>query len=569
MSQNEQGISEETIAWSSDSGDSPVRDLTGSTLGDFQVIRLLGRGGMGHVYLATQLSLDRLVALKVLHPRFLSKPAYLSRFEAEATAVAKLNHPNIVHVYTLGHVDQVRFIAMEYVEGTNLRDYINKKGALDLPLAMSIMRQSGQAIGAAGEVGLIHRDIKPENLLITRKGRVKVADFGLCRDLGSDRFHVTQPGITMGTPLYMSPEQAQGKPLDHRSDLYSLGVTFYHMLTGLPPFRAESAVALALKHVQEPPLRPSVHRPEIPVELENLVLKLMAKNPADRYQSAAEFLADLAKIRGTLLTVPNGIVGDDPAAAVARREEASVARGIAGLPQDSSVIPALLLGLSRFLTNPWTLVMAMGLFLAIGGALGWSLRPSGLPAADASQVVPGLGIEPRWSSIPRQDGPEEQYMFAQFRVAPDDLAPAWMAVPGYFSHSAEMVSRAYVQFARLLYRQRDLDRLTALINEISNWAGAKTSDKHLVEIIQSSVKLLSKDVDGVIEGMTRVAQLGDSTRYEPGLLEFSVEIVADAAKLASQSGTSASESKTKLLLETQLRLTRALRQVRMDQWAGR
>ena len=188
-----------------------------------------------------------------MHPRLLSKPAYLARFEAEATAVAKLTHPNIVHVYTLVTVGPVRFIAMEYVEGTNLREYIVRKGALDLPLALSIMRQAGQAIGAAGEVGLIHRDIKPENLLLTRKGRVKVADFGLCRDLGADRLHVTQPGTTMGTPLYMSPEQAQGQPLDHRSDLYSLGVTFYHMLTGEPPFRADSAVALALKHVNENP----------------------------------------------------------------------------------------------------------------------------------------------------------------------------------------------------------------------------------------------------------------------------------------------------------------------------
>ena len=256
MSQQDQGTTEETLAWSSDSTEAPVRDLTGTTLGDFQVKRLLGRGGMGQVYLATQISLNRPVALKVLHPRLLSKPAYLSRFEAEATAVAKLNHPNIVHVYTLGCVDQVRFIAMEYVEGTNLREYIDKKGALDLPLALSIMRQAGQAIGAAGEVGLIHRDIKPENLLLTRKGRVKVADFGLCRDLGSDRLHVTQPGITMGTPLYMSPEQAQGHALDHRSDLYSLGVTFYHMLTGEPPFRADSAVALALKHVNEQPVEP-------------------------------------------------------------------------------------------------------------------------------------------------------------------------------------------------------------------------------------------------------------------------------------------------------------------------
>ena len=141
MSRHEQGTTAETPAWSSDSTESPVRDLTGATLGDFEVKRLLGRGGMGQVYLATQTSLNRPVALKVLHPHYLSNPIYLSRFEAEATAVAKLNHPNIVHVYTLGYVDGVRFIAMEYVEGTNLREYINKKGALDLPLALSIMRR--------------------------------------------------------------------------------------------------------------------------------------------------------------------------------------------------------------------------------------------------------------------------------------------------------------------------------------------------------------------------------------------------------------------------------------------
>src|SRR5262245_31582429 len=223
---------DDTAAWTSGgrggSRDVAARDLTGKTLGDFQVERMLGRGGMGEVYLARQISLNRPVALKVLRTDMLSNPTYLGRFEAEATAVAKLNHPNIVHVYTLGCVDQVRFIAMEYVEGTNLREYIHKKGAIDLPLALSIMRQAGQAIGVAGEIGLIHRDIKPENLLLTRRGRVKVADFGLCRDMGAERVNVTQTGITVGTPLYMSPEQAQGRMLDHRSDLYSLGVTFYH-----------------------------------------------------------------------------------------------------------------------------------------------------------------------------------------------------------------------------------------------------------------------------------------------------------------------------------------------------
>ena len=132
----------------------------------------------------------------------------MTRFRTEATAVAKLNHANIVHVYTVGCIDQIQFIAMEYVEGTNLRDYILKKGAMELSLALSIMRQTAQAMGAAGEVGLIHRDVKPENILLTRKGKVKVADFGLCRDLGNENVHVTQSGVTMGTPLYISPEHA-------------------------------------------------------------------------------------------------------------------------------------------------------------------------------------------------------------------------------------------------------------------------------------------------------------------------------------------------------------------------
>ena len=292
--------SSENTAWAGDGDPHPHRDLTGVTLGDFQVEKLLGQGGMGDVYVATQLSLNRPVALKVLRSNYASNPTYLARLRSEATAVAKLNHPNIVHVYTLGCVDQINFIAMEYVQGTNLREYFIKKGALDLPLAFSIMRQTGQAVGAAGEVGLVHRDIKPENILITKKGRVKVADFGLCRDQESGSAHLTQHGSTMGTPLYMSPEQAQGHVTDHRSDLYSMGVTFYHMLAGVPPFHADTPLALALKQVREMPRSMLIHRPDLPAELDQLVLKLMAKSPEDRYQSAALMLADLAKIRDTL-----------------------------------------------------------------------------------------------------------------------------------------------------------------------------------------------------------------------------------------------------------------------------
>ncbi len=176
-----------------------------------------------------------------------------------------MNHPNIVHVYTLGCVEGIRFIAMEYVPGTNLRDYIVKKGALDLTLALAIMKQAGVAIGAAGALGLIHRDIKPENLLLTKKGQVKIADFGLCRDQDADQqLDLTQPGVTLGTPAVHEPGASPGQALDHRSDLYSLGVTFYHMLAGEPPFRAETPLALALKHVKDTPVSLAVHRPDLP-----------------------------------------------------------------------------------------------------------------------------------------------------------------------------------------------------------------------------------------------------------------------------------------------------------------
>jgi eukaryotic-like serine/threonine-protein kinase len=578
MSYPEQVTAAETPAWSSDLTESPVRDLTGTTLGDFEVKRLLGRGGMGQVYLATQISLNRPVALKVLHPHYLSNPTYLSRFEAEATAVAKLNHPNIVHVYTLGYVDQVRFIAMEYVEGTNLREYINKKGALELPLALSIMRQAGQAIGAAGEVGLVHRDIKPENLLLTRKGRAKVADFGLCRDLGADRLHITQPGTTMGTPLYMSPEQAQGKALDHRSDLYSLGVTFYHMLSGEPPFRADSAVALAMKHVSEQPVGLRLRRPDIPVELERLVLKLMAKSPADRYQSAAEMLADLAKIRASLQPAL-GTIADENAISLPRVDEASKAAAGGGVAVAAATTTRTLPRVASWLYRPRTLLFWGMLFVCLGAILGWWTRPTDLPAGElGSRGFPGLDMEPRWALIPRQASAEEQYRYAQLRAADLDLAAAWLAVPGFHAHSPEWISPAYLQLSRRLYRQGDQDRLAALKGELAAWQAAKTRDQELTRIIDCALKLLNKDLEGVLEGMSRITGPDERTRpgardepgiYDPGLLEFSVEILADALKLASQPGPQAAGINKDKLAAVQFRLVSYLRRVRMLDSASR
>ena len=278
-------------------------DLCGRTLADFRILRKLGEGGMGQVYLAEQESLKRQVALKILRPDMSTeaKTKALTRFRLEAEAVAKATHANIVQVYAYGEADGMPYMALEYVEGRNLREFITKKGPPDLLVSLSIMPQIAAALQRASELGIVHRDIKPENILLTRKGEVKVADFGLCWDeKDHDQLNLTATGVTMGTPLYMSPEQVQGKAVDPRTDIYSFGVTCYHMLSGRPPFRGSTAFEVALQHVQNeaPPL--AGVRPDLPPLLCEIVHRMMAKAPADRYQTCRDLLRDLARVRDSL-----------------------------------------------------------------------------------------------------------------------------------------------------------------------------------------------------------------------------------------------------------------------------
>ncbi len=506
-----------------------ARDLTGATLGDFQVEKLLGRGGMGEVYLANQRSLNRPVALKVLHSAQANSPTYLERLRTEATAVAKLNHPNIVHVYTLDKIGDVQFIAMEYVQGTNLKDYLNKKGPLDLPLALSVMRQTAQAIGAAGELGLIHRDVKPENILITRKGRVKVADFGLCRDGDRAAGALTQPGVAMGTPLYMSPEQSQGHAVDHRSDLYSMGVTFYNLLTGEPPFPGDSPLAIALKHIREAPRSMLVLRPDLPPELDRIVLKLLAKSPADRYQSAGEMLVDLARLR-------------EQAPTVATAEPVRASRGSAAAPETEPPLESTTSSQAQFATtsgtraslatgpqfHPGLAVLITLAALALGGAAGYSARvPDVTTLAAPDSPMPGLWLEPGWSQVPKQPTPQQQYRHAQLLAPREDWAAAWFAVPGYHGHSRELVSKAYTQLVRMYYRRHDLAALEALEAELSHWKNAQRRDQELVEILQIAIKSRKDDVEGVVEGLKNVTRDEASAILDPSLLELALEICMD------------------------------------------
>ncbi|MCA9271149.1 MAG: serine/threonine protein kinase, partial [Planctomycetales bacterium] len=290
------------------SASSAEHDLSGRQLGDYRVLRRIGRGAMAEVYLAEQSSLSRQVALKVLRRQLAEDASYVQRFQNEARAAAALVHANIVQIYEVGRIDDVHFIALEYVQGRNLRQLLERHGPVDAPLAATIMRQVAAALHKAAQRGIVHRDIKPENIMISPAGEVKVADFGLSRIAGDTELNLTQVGVTMGTPLYMSPEQAEGRPLDGRSDLYSFGVTCYHMLAGRPPFEGETALAVAVQHVRNQPPRLEGMRPDLPEGLCRIVHRLLEKKPDDRYGDAAQLLRDL---RGLQVGAAGEQDGDD------------------------------------------------------------------------------------------------------------------------------------------------------------------------------------------------------------------------------------------------------------------
>jgi serine/threonine-protein kinase len=376
-------------------------DLTGRILGDYQILRRLGVGGMGQVYLARQLSLKREVALKLLRNELNKNPTALMRFQAEAEAVAKLNHPNIVHIHQMGEAEGLRFMALEYVEGRNLRDHLARKGPPDLAVTLSIIRQVVLAIQQAHQHGIVHRDIKPENILITRKVEVKVTDFGLSRYFAGETpaLNLTQSGVTLGTPLYMSPEQVQGHAVDHRSDIYSLGVTCYHLLSGEPPFRGATAFDVALKHVQEQPQPLSDLCPDLPADLCGMIHKMMAKDPHDRYDSGREILRDLAKVRDGLavgLGGPTSGVGlPGPGLAFSGQFASTTLGSITNGQQQSS-------GFSRPTQvrrkwPKWALGLALGFVATTSGVLLSTMRspkpeltPTPTPTWNASGNTTGL-----------------------------------------------------------------------------------------------------------------------------------------------------------------------------------
>ena len=265
--------------------------------GRYELHRQLARGGMADVFLARDLLLDRPVAVKVLFDEFSDDPNFVERFRREAQRAANLNHPNIVSVYDWGEERGTYFIVMEYVEGRSLAEIIRTGGPLHPDRAAEVASEVAAALGFAHRNGIVHRDVKPGNVLLAPNGHVKVADFGIARALAGGQNEITQAGIVMGTATYLSPEQAQGREVDPRSDLYALGVVLYEMLLGRPPFSGDTPVALATQHVQNSPPSLRAAGASIADSLEAVTMKLLAKNPVNRYPTAEDLRSDLRRYR--------------------------------------------------------------------------------------------------------------------------------------------------------------------------------------------------------------------------------------------------------------------------------
>jgi beta-lactam-binding protein with PASTA domain len=268
--------------------------LTGTLFaGRYRVTRKLGGGGMADVYLAEDQELGRRVAVKILHGRYANDEQFVERFRREATHAAGLSHPNIVSIFDRGEADGSYFIVMEYVEGRTLKELIRSRGPCPVPVAIAYTRQILAGLRYAHRNGVIHRDIKPHNVIVDAEGVVKVTDFGIARAGASQ---MTEEGAIIGTAQYLSPEQARGAPVDQTSDLYSTGIVLFELLTGAVPFSGDTPVEIAMKHLSEVPDPPSELRAEVPDDLDNVVLRALSKEPAERYQSAAAMDADLETV---------------------------------------------------------------------------------------------------------------------------------------------------------------------------------------------------------------------------------------------------------------------------------
>jgi serine/threonine protein kinase len=264
----------------------------GSVLGGrYEILKVIGKGGMGWVYKARDREIDRIVALKVIREDLARDENIIKRFRDEIILARKVTHKNVLRIYDIAEAEGRKFISMPYIEGRDLKDIIVEEGALEIERSLEIAQQVLEALKSAHEAGVIHRDLKPQNIMIDKDGTVCVADFGIAKS--ADTGGLTVTGQIVGTPEYMSPEQAEGKEVDYRSDLYSFGLILYEMLTGRVPFKADSIISTLMLRLREKPQAPSKDNPAVPPWLDRLVMRTLEKEPEDRYSSADQILTDI------------------------------------------------------------------------------------------------------------------------------------------------------------------------------------------------------------------------------------------------------------------------------------
>ncbi|MGD9721513.1 MAG: serine/threonine-protein kinase [Pirellulales bacterium] len=426
-------------------------DLSGRQIGGYRLLRRLGQGAMAEVYLAEQVSLGRQVAFKVLRANLAGDATYVARFDQEARAAAQLVNANIVQIYEVGRVDGVHFIAQEYVQGSNLAEQLTRRGPLKLARSIAILRQVAAALDKAAQHGIVHRDIKPENIMLAATGEVKVADFGLARLYSQDAVanNLTQIGVTMGTPLYMSPEQVEGRALDPRSDIYSLGVTAYQMLAGEPPFRGETALGIAVQHLKTPPARLENIRPDLPASVCRVVHRMLAKDPRERYATPRDLLRELRAVSLELFPEEAGEEledwgPDELAGTLEARRQATERLAVA---MQTTAMPAL-----RRRRNLWRWAALAAACFLMGIALAYTLRPQPL-------VTPEVESE----TVPRYDSAAQQYLYAMMV----NNEAAWKSVPQYFGDDKRYALPAKQGLARLYLEELDFGPALEIFNEFA------------------------------------------------------------------------------------------------------
>jgi len=439
-------------------GTSEPLDLAGRVLGDYRVLRRIGAGGMAEVFLAEQLSLGRPVAIKVLHRALAADATYVERFLNEARAGAALVHANIVQIHEVGQIDGLHFLVQEYVRGKNLAEVLKREGALQPRLVLDILRQVAAALAKAAEQGIVHRDLKPENILLSASGEVKVADFGLARLNNADARTLTQVGVTMGTPLYMSPEQIEGKTVDARSDVYSLGVTCYHLLTGQPPHTGDTALAIAVQHLHATPRPLENVRDDIPSSLARVVHRMLAKRPDQRYASPGELMVELRKLAAEAAEAG---WGEGP-------EQWSLADWVASSDEQIEQTRQLaeLMRSSARLGSEFTARRRSTAFAAVALVAGWA-------AAAATRERPLLGGAEN-AAVEQRDSAWAQLL--QAKLAPSEAA--WFAVRDFPEADPYVVQLAEQGLVRYyLFVSEDFRKADPLVRQMcEDYAAEDASD---------------------------------------------------------------------------------------------